>query len=184
MAIAAEQLKELETHKQISPHKKYGENAGVSVSVVADLLGVEYGDMLNAMDKSIKVFNGKGYDLSPFPKPETTEIKPKGIFNYTGWECKVQACEGDKKRADRLIRRRPNFTIILNWSNWVLHVPWLNNEYVLSYYRAETKIIAALGAAKRGAVVVCDNHCGEAQAEIVSSLKRRMCGQGQSTQAM
>ena len=81
MDVFTEQLKELETHKQISPHRKYGEIAGVSVSVIADLLGVEYRDMLNAMDKSVPVFNGKGYgtDSHIYKKPSGA------LWGHVGW---------------------------------------------------------------------------------------------------
>jgi len=169
MAIAAEQLKELETHKRISPHRKHGEIAGVSVCWFADLLGVEYRDMLNAMDKSVPVFNGKGYDLSPQIR---NELKPNmsEVWLYIGWWSRVEA----------ELKRKATSPIILK-AAYDVH---LNNEYVRAYYGAEDKIIAALHAAERGDIVACEKYCGESQVEILSTIRRRQAGQRKFRQAM
>ena len=169
MDVFTEQLKELETHKQISPHRQHGEIAGVSVSEVADLLGIEFRDLLNAMDKRIPVFNGKGYDLSPQIR---NELKPNmsEVWLYIGWWSRVEA----------ELKRKATSPIILK-AAYDVH---LNNEYARAYYRAEDKIIAALDAAERGDIAACEKYCGESQVEILLTIKRRNIGQRKFRQAM
>ena len=168
MDLFKEQLEKLKPYIQISPHKRYGEIAGVSVAdVVGQLggwLGVESGALRSAMKKKIPVFNGKGiYDLNPpyLYKPPSPPLW--GRFAQTvGIELAVTS------------------PIILNRVIFVN----LYNEYVLSYYRAEDKIIAALQAAEHGDIAACIKHCELAQAEILSAIKRRNTRQCKFRQAM
>ncbi len=77
MAIAAEQLKELTQDTQTTSYSE----KGVSVSVVADLLGVESEDLRKAMEEAIPVFNGKGYgtDSYIYKKPM------RALWAHVGW---------------------------------------------------------------------------------------------------
>ncbi len=175
MAVAAEQLKELRLHIQKSPHRKYGDNEGVPVSVVADVFGVEATELLKAMGEKekdfISVLNGKGYDLRP-PYPSAPEKAPSSeeLWLYTGWW----------SRTEEAAKRKAISPVILKAAYDV----YLDNEYVRAYYSAEDKIITALEAIKRGDINTCKRYCEIAQDEILTAIKRRCAGQCEFRQAM
>ena len=102
MAIAAEQLKELTTDTQTTSYSE----KGVSVSVVADLLGVESEDLRNAMEKTIPVFNGKGYGTDSY-----IYKKPLGaLWVHAGW----------RNLKEQSVKQRLVIPFIIGWFGRVL----------------------------------------------------------------
>jgi len=122
MAIAAEQFKELITNNQKSPYTERGR----SVSVVADLLGVEFEDLRNAMEKEIRVYNWQGFGDSPpyyYKPPPASDMEAK----FSVW----------RKIHNASSRRRCTRPLIVGWFGTTLHTENLTRhifngkEYVL-----------------------------------------------------
>jgi len=122
MAVAAEQLKELIPSNQKSPYTERGK----SVSVVADLLRVEFDDLCDAMEKEIPVYNWRGFGDSPpyFYKPPPASDM---VAKFAVW----------RKIHDASSRRRCTRPLIVGWFGTTLHTENLTRhifngkEYVL-----------------------------------------------------
>lgn len=156
-------------------------HTGKIVSIFADQLGVALSDLLGAMNDSVRVLNGKGFDLRTNDERLTCESernhpanqKPSGVFLYTGAWSWVEAAVKNKA------------LVPLGWIGRVVDIRAHQNDVVMCvYYNAEDHTNMALQAAKRGEIVTCEEHCKGAQAEMQSATDCRDTEQHEFRRAM